>query len=101
MLVPVMKTLLTAKVAAPWPIKVVIDHVILRLPIGAGQSTYPPFFDPFVQFLDGRTPLEMMMWITLFGVAMVILFGALFLLLEALIFIEAIKTLRRLRPAPR
>ena len=31
----------------PWPIKIVIDNVILELPMGQG-TVYPPYFVPFI-----------------------------------------------------
>lgn len=59
----------------PWPIKIVIDNVILGLPFGQG-TVYPPYFVPFVEFLDGRSPVEMMGWIVVLAATWVILFGA-------------------------
>ena len=59
----------------PWPIKIVIDNVILGLPIGEG-TVYPPYFAPFVNFLDGKSPVEMMSWVLLLGASWVILLGA-------------------------
>ncbi len=58
----------------PWPIKIVIDNVVLGLALDA--SKFPAYFAPFVEFLDGRSPTEMMMWIVVLGGAMVALFGA-------------------------
>lgn len=59
----------------PWPIKIVIDNVILGMPIGEG-TVYPPYFAPFVNFLDGKSPVEMMSWVLLLGASWVILLGA-------------------------
>lgn len=59
----------------PWPIKIVIDNVILGLPFGEG-TVFPPYFVPFVEFLDGRTPVEMMGWVVVLAATWVILFGA-------------------------
>lgn len=58
----------------PWPIKIVIDNVILAQPIDA--NAFPGYFIPFVQFLDGRSATEMMIWIVALGASMVALFGA-------------------------
>ena len=57
----------------PWPIKIVIDNVILRQ--AAAPDAFPFYFRPFVQFLDGRDPVEMMVWVLALGVAMVLLIG--------------------------
>ena len=57
----------------PWPIKIVIDNVILHKVVA--PDAFPAYFRPFVMFLDGRTPFEMMVWVLCLGVAMVLLIG--------------------------
>ena len=57
----------------PWPIKIVIDNVILQKAVAPGA--FPVYYRPFVEFLDGRTPFEMMVWVLCLGVAMVLLIG--------------------------
>ena len=57
----------------PWPIKIVIDNVILQEAVA--PEAFPAYFRPFVEFLDGRTPFEMMVWVLCLGVAMVLLIG--------------------------
>lgn len=59
----------------PWPGKVVIDHVILGQPIPGDASGFPGYLAPFVLFLDGKSAVEIMLWILLLGVFMVIVFG--------------------------
>lgn len=59
-----------------WPAKIVVDHVILGQPIAEGISGFPSYFEPFLQFLDGKSPLEIMLWIVFLGAAMVIVFGS-------------------------
>lgn len=59
---------------APWPGKVVVDHVILGMPIG-DASGFPAFLAPAVLLLDGMGPVEMMLWVFLLGVFMVTVFG--------------------------
>ena len=59
----------------PWPIKIVIDNVILGIPVGEG-TVFPPHFAPLIEFLQGRTPLEIMAWVAALQAAWVILFGA-------------------------
>jgi ATP-binding cassette subfamily B protein len=58
----------------PWPIKIVIDNVVLGRALDV--SKFPTYFAPFVEFLDGRSPEEMMMWIVALGAVMVTVFGA-------------------------
>jgi len=57
----------------PWPIKVVIDNVILGQPVN--PAAFPAYFAPFVEFLDGRSAVEMMLWVIALGASMVIVFG--------------------------
>ena len=59
---------------APWPGKVVVDHVILGAPIG-DASGFPVYLAPLVLLLDGMGPVEMMLWVFLLGVFMVTVFG--------------------------
>ena len=59
-----------------WPAKIVVDHVILGQPIAGGISGFPTYFAPFLRFLDGKGPLEIMLWIMLLGAFMVIVFGS-------------------------
>ena len=60
---------------APWPGKVVVDHVILGMPIAEGAPGFPAYFAPFVVFLDGKGPLEIMAWVLVLGAFMVTVFG--------------------------
>jgi ABC-type multidrug transport system fused ATPase/permease subunit len=59
----------------PWPIKIVIDNVILGLPVGQG-TVYPPYFVPFIDFLTDKTPTEIMAWIVVLSATWVVFFGA-------------------------
>jgi ABC-type multidrug transport system fused ATPase/permease subunit len=58
----------------PWPIKIVIDNVILQQDLDPGA--FPGYFSPFVAFLEGMTPVEMMICVLALGVFMVITIGA-------------------------
>ena len=59
---------------APWPGKIVVDHVILGAPIG-DASGFPAYLAPLVLLLDGMGPVEMMLWVLLLGAFMVTVFG--------------------------
>ena len=41
-----------------------------------GIAGFPAYFAPFLRFLDGRGPVEIMLWISLLGALMVIVFGS-------------------------
>ncbi len=58
----------------PWPLKVVIDNVVLGAPVD--PDAFPAYFAPFVRLLDGMGPLEMMVWVAGLGSALLIVFGA-------------------------
>jgi len=59
-----------------WPGKIVVDHVILGKPIAEGISGFPTYFAPFLHFLDGKSPVEIMLWILLVGIFLVVVFGS-------------------------
>ena len=57
----------------PWPIKIVIDNVVLGQPVDA--EAFPGYLAPFVQFLDGMSPAGMMAWVVALYVFMVVTIG--------------------------
>src|SRR5262245_10656414 len=61
---------------APWPFKIVVDHVLLAKPIdAAGAVGYPPIVSSFVAAMAGLTPMEIMLVTTLSLIAVVVVFG--------------------------
>ena len=62
----------------PWPIKILIDHVVMGLPVGSSPTPYPPYVGWFVDLLDGLTPFEIV-WViiavSLLGIVLVGAFG--------------------------
>jgi len=44
----------------PWPVKILVDHVILGLPIASRPTPYPFFVEPFLRMLDGASPVEIL-----------------------------------------
>lgn len=59
----------------PWPLKVLTDHVILRIPI-AEASGYPSYVMPFVSALEFATPIEIVIWFAVVGVAFIVFIGS-------------------------
>jgi len=59
----------------PWILTLVIDHVILGIAVGDTPTRYPPFFQPFVNLIDGKSPAVMMIFITSLCLLMVSLVG--------------------------
>ncbi|MEE9254589.1 MAG: ABC transporter ATP-binding protein, partial [Pseudomonadales bacterium] len=67
---------ITALLILPWPLKVLIDHVIMGMPIGDSPTPYPPYFAPFVDMLLGFSPFEIVMVIVVFSLVLIFLIGA-------------------------
>ncbi|MDE0179060.1 MAG: ABC transporter ATP-binding protein, partial [Gammaproteobacteria bacterium] len=65
---------LLSPLVLPWPLKIVVDHVVLGTP--TDPDAFPVYFAPFVRFLDGMGPAEMMLWVVGLGAVLVIAFGA-------------------------
>ena len=59
----------------PWPLKIIVDHVILGEPINADGSGFPDYMQPILFFLSDKTSQEIMSWILVVGIMMVILMG--------------------------
>jgi ABC-type multidrug transport system fused ATPase/permease subunit len=59
----------------PWPVKMMIDHVVLGRPIEQAQD-YPAFMWPIIEALYGSSALEILFWLALVGVSMMLLIGA-------------------------
>jgi len=60
----------------PWPLKILVDHVVEGRAIGAEPLPYPSFIEPIVATLVGRSPEQIVFWVVLFSLAMVFLVGA-------------------------
>jgi len=60
----------------PWPVKIIIDHFILGLPIGDQPLAYPAVVRVFTDLLAGRTPLEILLWTVAAQMLLVFLVGA-------------------------
>ncbi len=58
----------------PWPTKMLTDHVILGMPIEEAQG-YPPYWQPVIDLAQGWSPLEILIFLTAFGVTLVLLIG--------------------------
>ena len=62
----------------PWPIKILIDHVVMGLPVGSSPTPYPPYVGWFVDLLEALAPFEIV-WviiaISLLGIVLVGAFG--------------------------
>ncbi len=58
----------------PWPVKVLIDTVVMGVPIADSPTPYPPYVSPFIDALEGLSPYEMLAAIatvSLIGIAII------------------------------
>ena len=59
----------------PWPAKMLVDHVILGTPVAEAKN-YPPYWQPVLDSMVGMSPLEVLFWLALMGLAGVVLIGS-------------------------
>jgi len=59
----------------PWPLKIIVDYVILGQPVSEDGSGFPAYMTGMIQFLSDKTSEEIMFWMLLAGIVMVILIG--------------------------
>jgi ABC-type multidrug transport system fused ATPase/permease subunit len=67
---------ITIALLLPWPLKILIDHVILDIPIDAPVHPYPPFVQPFVDPLIGASPTTVLAWTVAAQAFLLLLVGA-------------------------
>jgi ABC-type multidrug transport system fused ATPase/permease subunit len=66
---------LAPRLLLPWPVKLVIDHVINQLPIA--PASYPALMRPLLAPLAGMPPLEILLWLLAAQALLVLAIGAL------------------------
>ena len=60
----------------PWPIKILVDHVVLQHPLAESAIRFPPFFEPFVAAVAVLDPFGLLLATLALLAFLVILFGA-------------------------
>ena len=66
----------TVILALPWPLKALIDHVVMDLPVGSSPTPYPPYAQPFLDLMVGLSPFEIVWSIIAVSVTGIVLIGA-------------------------
>jgi len=61
--------------AVPWFLKIIVDQVILKQPVGSGEASFPPFMMPFINAIQDLSPGHIMLAVTALFVSMMVLFG--------------------------
>lgn len=59
----------------PWLGKILIDQVILQKPFNDAEVPFPPYFQPFVDWLRDMAPMEIMFTLTAIFLGMLFVFG--------------------------
>jgi ABC-type multidrug transport system fused ATPase/permease subunit len=57
-------------------VKIMVDHVILKVPISEPTTPYPGLLSPLVGLLSGAGPVEVVLWLLAFQLLFVLLLGA-------------------------
>ena len=60
----------------PWPLKILVDHVVLQHSLGESTIRFPPFFEPFVAAAAALDPHGLLLGTLALLAVLVILFGA-------------------------
>src|SRR5262249_41971594 len=60
----------------PWPVKMLIDHVIQQIPMSEKVASYPFFVRPFFEHLQSASPTEVLLWTLAAQVLLLLLIGA-------------------------
>ena len=53
----------------PWPLKILIDHVVMSIPVGEAPTVYPPYAQWMLDMMVGLSPMEIV-W-TIVGMSLV------------------------------
>lgn len=59
-----------------WPFKIIVDNVVLGHPLEQSVDQYPFFIRPLVEFMAGKSTLEIMVTLVVFGIVTIVLLGA-------------------------
>jgi ABC-type multidrug transport system fused ATPase/permease subunit len=68
---------LAPRLLLPWPVKLVIDHVINQAPVSVALASYPSLIRPLLAPLVGMSPLEILLWLLAAQALLVLAIGAL------------------------
>ena len=60
----------------PWPLKILIDHVVMSIPVGEAPTVYPPYAQWMLDLMVGRSPMEIVWLIVGMSLVGIVLIGA-------------------------
>lgn len=67
---------LTPLLLLPWPIKILIDHVVGQIPISEKVASYPFFVRPLLEPLRDASPTEVLFWVVAAQTLLLVVIGA-------------------------
>ncbi len=60
----------------PWPLKILIDHVVMSIPVGEAPTVYPPYAQWMLDMMVGLSPMEIVWTIVGMSLVGIVLIGA-------------------------
>ena len=60
----------------PWPLKILVDHVVMGMPVGTAPTPYPPYAQPLLDLMVGLTPFQIVWAIVAISLVGIVLIGA-------------------------
>jgi ABC-type multidrug transport system fused ATPase/permease subunit len=63
-------------VLLPWPVKIVIDHVVQGIPIGGTPTPYPALVQSLLDPLRDASTLEILLWVVGIQALLIVVIGA-------------------------
>ena len=60
----------------PWPLKILVDHVVMGMPVGTAPTPYPPYAQPLLDLMVGLTPFQIVWAIVGISLVGIVLIGA-------------------------
>ncbi|MBM4205293.1 MAG: ABC transporter ATP-binding protein [Gammaproteobacteria bacterium] len=66
----------TVVLMLPWPLKMLTDHVVMKMPVGTSPTPYPPYVQPLLDLVADMSPLGMVWCFLALAVVGIVLIGA-------------------------
>ncbi len=67
---------LLVSILLAWPVKIIVDHVVLKVPLDQPTTPHPPFIEPLLSPLYGASMLELLVWMAAVQLGLILLIGA-------------------------
>ena len=67
---------LLVSILLAWPVKIIVDHVVLKVPLDQPTTPHPPFIEPLLAPLYGASTLDLLAWMAGIQLGLIVLVGA-------------------------